>query len=125
MRLTRQRRQLLVTGAFLLVAILGGAGASSLGILDQNLQASVYDFLIQNAGDAPRSQVTIVAIDDSTISRYGGWPLRKSAYADVVRALGGGTVRVCSGKWCVTRRAGSCQTPQPASAARRQKSTSS
>ena len=87
MPLTRQRRQLLVTGAFLLLAILGGAGASSAGILDQNLQASVYDFLLQNAGDAPRSQVTIVAIDDSTISRYGRWPLPKAAYADVVKAL--------------------------------------
>ena len=89
MRLTRQRRQLLVMGAILLVAILGGAAASSAGVLDQNLQAGVYDFLLTNAGYAPGSQVTIVAIDDDTISRYGRWPLPRSAYADAVRALAG------------------------------------
>jgi adenylate cyclase len=87
MRVTRQRRQLLVTGAFLVVAILTGAAGASGGVLDQNLQAAVYDFLITNAGDAPRSQVTIVAIDDDTIARYGRWPLPRTAYGDAVRAL--------------------------------------
>src|SRR5207245_5232718 len=38
-------------------------------------------------GDVPRNQVTIVAIDDDTIQRYGRWPLPRRAYADVIHAL--------------------------------------
>ncbi|HYY54099.1 MAG TPA: adenylate/guanylate cyclase domain-containing protein [Candidatus Dormibacteraeota bacterium] len=87
MRLTRQRRQLVLTGAILLLAILAGAAGASAGVLDQNLQAGVYDFLLTNAADAPGKQITIVAIDDDTIARYGRWPLPRNAYADAVRAL--------------------------------------
>src|SRR4051812_49072459 len=87
MPLTRQRRQLLLSVAILVVAVLGGAAAASAGVLDQNLQAGVYDFLLTNAGDAPGRQITIVAIDDDTITRYGRWPLPRNAYADAVRAL--------------------------------------
>ncbi len=87
MRLARQRRQLLVIAAILLVAMSGGALAASIGVLDQNLQASVYDQLIGVAQDVPRNQMTIVAIDDDTIHRYGRWPLPRRAYADLVRSL--------------------------------------
>ncbi len=87
MRLTRQRRQLLVIGAILLVAIAGGALASSVGLFDQTLQATAYDFMLRTAGDQPRNQVTIVAIDDDTIQRYGRYPLPQRAYADAVKAL--------------------------------------
>ncbi len=87
MRLTRQRRQLLVIGAILLVAISGGALGASVGVFDQSLQATAYDFMLNAAGDRSHEQVTIVAIDDDTIQRYGGYPLPRRAYADAVKAL--------------------------------------
>jgi adenylate cyclase len=87
MRLTRLRRQLLVIGAILVVAIASGGLATAAGVFDNTVQASAYDLMIGVAGDAPRNQVTIVAIDEDTIEGYGRWPLPRRAYADTVKAL--------------------------------------
>lgn len=87
MRLDRSRRQLfalvLLLGAALLVA---GALVSG-NVLDATAQAVVYDRLLEANPQPAGARVTIVALDDSTIARYGRWPLPRRAYADLLDSL--------------------------------------
>ncbi len=89
MRLTRQRRQLVIITFIVLVALAGGVYAAGTGVLDDSLQAGFYDFAISNAPTPPKNQLTIVAIDNYTVDKYGRWPLPRRAYAELLQALKG------------------------------------
>lgn len=54
---------------------------------DGTLQAAVYDSFITNSPLKVGNQITIVAIDDATITQYGRWPIPRQAYADLLRSL--------------------------------------
>jgi len=83
-RRLRQRAILLLIG---LVGVGSGFFALSIGVLDANLQAVTYDNFITNSPGKLSNQVTIVAIDDATIAKYGKYPLPRQAYVDLLAAL--------------------------------------
>ena len=83
----RQTRQRAVIGFLAVVAVLLGAFLYATETLDTTLQTAVYDRAITNSPAEVRNQVTIVAIDDPTIKQYNVYPLPRSAYADLLRAL--------------------------------------
>src|SRR5207247_1674343 len=56
-------------------------------LLDSNLQAVTYDTFITNAPGKLSNQVTIVALDDKTVSTYGKYPVPRQAYVDLLTAL--------------------------------------
>lgn len=86
--LTRRRdRQRFVLGAICVLALLIGGSLTYVKAFDNNLQAVVYDTFITNNPAQVRNQITIVALDDATVDRYGEWPLRRQAYADLLNAL--------------------------------------
>src|SRR4030081_3183186 len=49
-------------------------------LLDSSLQAVTYDTFITNAPGKLTNQVTVVALDDRTVSRYGPSPLPRQPY---------------------------------------------
>ena len=83
----RQDRQRAVIGAIVAVALLFGAAALATEALDTTLQTAVYDRAITNSPAQVRNQITIIAVDDPTITKYNVYPLPRSAYADLLRAL--------------------------------------
>ena len=83
----RRRRQRAILAALAAVGILLGALSYSGHLLDSSLQAVTYDTFITNAPGKISNQVTIVAVDDSTITRYGRYPLPRQAYADLLNTL--------------------------------------
>lgn len=87
MRLTRKRRQVLVVSLVVLIALVGAAAATSIGVFDQNLQAAIYDQLLTIAPSPPKNQVTIVGVDEYTVVKYGRWPVPRRAYVEALRAL--------------------------------------
>ncbi|MDP9245874.1 MAG: adenylate/guanylate cyclase domain-containing protein [Chloroflexota bacterium] len=83
----RRKRQRAILAA---IAAVGTAlGALSFGThrLDPNLQAVTYDTFITNSPGRLSNQVTIVALDDKTVSRYGSYPLPRRAWVDLLTAL--------------------------------------
>ena len=84
---SRRQRQRVLLAALALVGILFGAVSFNAHWLDPNLQAVTYDTFISNAPAKISNQVTIVAIDDATIARYGTYPLPRRAYTDLLTAL--------------------------------------
>jgi len=69
-------------------ALAFGALLLSGELLDTTLQSAVYDQALRLApAQAVLNQVTIVAIDDPTITQYGRYPLPRQAYTDLLRAL--------------------------------------
>ena len=84
---SRRQRQRAILAAMAAVGILLGALSYSAHVLDATLQAATYDTFITYAPGRLSNQVTIVAIDDSTITRYGRYPLPRQAYADLLLAL--------------------------------------
>lgn len=87
MRVTRRLRQRAILTALVIVGLATGGYAYSIGLLDGNLQAVTYDTFITGAPGRLSNLVTVVAIDDATIARYGRYPLPRRAYADLLAAL--------------------------------------
>jgi len=84
---TRRARQRAVLAAITALAIVVGAGLYSAGALRNTLQAVVYDSFITSAPARVKNQITIVAVDEATIKKYGRYPLPRQAYADLLKAL--------------------------------------
>jgi adenylate cyclase len=83
----RQKRERAVIAGIAAVAMLLGAGFQLTEALDTTLQAAVYDRALALSPAEVRNQVTIVALDDLTIEKYGVYPLPRRVYADMLRAL--------------------------------------
>jgi adenylate cyclase len=83
----RQRRQRAVVAGLAVLAVLFGALALLTQAFDTTLQTAVYDKAIEISPAQVKNQITIVAVDDLTISRYDVYPLPRRAYADLIRAL--------------------------------------
>lgn len=65
--------------------LVGAAGAVN---RLQGLESAALDTLFQLRGTRyPSPQVVILAADDATVARFGGWPIPRHVYADVVRRL--------------------------------------
>jgi len=69
------------------LAVLLGAVALATEFFDTTLQTAVYDKAIDLSPAKVKNQVTIVALDDPTITQYGRYPLPRKAYADLIKAL--------------------------------------
>jgi adenylate cyclase len=83
----RQTRQRAVVAGLAVLAVLFGALAIATQLLDTTIQTAVYDKAIAISPAQVKNQITIVAVDDPTISSYGVYPLPRRAYADLIRAL--------------------------------------
>jgi len=83
----RQRRQRAVIVGLAALAVLFGAFALITQALDTTLQTAIYDRAIQISPAQVKNQITIVAVDDLTISKYDVYPLPRRAYADLIQAL--------------------------------------
>jgi len=83
----RQRRQRAVVAGLAALAVLFGAFALITQLFDTTLQTAIYDKAIDISPAQVKNQVTIVAVDDLTISKYDVYPLPRRAYADLIRAL--------------------------------------
>ena len=83
----RHTRQRLVVAGLALVALAVGAFLLRVEFFDTTLQSVVYDKAITIGNTTLRGQVTIVALDDKTVARYGHYPLPHQAYTDLLRAL--------------------------------------
>ena len=83
----RQRRQRAVVAGLAALAVLFGAFALLTQALDTTLQTAVYDRAIDISPAQVKNQITIVAVDDLTISKYNVYPLPRRAYADLIQAL--------------------------------------
>ena len=69
------------------LAVIFGALALLTQAFDTTLQTAVYDKAIEISPAQVKNQITIVAVDDLTISKYDVYPLPRRAYADLIRAL--------------------------------------
>jgi len=83
----RQRRQRAVVAGLAALAVLFGAFALLTQALDTTLQTAIYDKAIDISPAQVKNQITIVAVDDLTISKYDVYPLPRRAYADLITAL--------------------------------------
>jgi adenylate cyclase len=83
----RQRRQRAVVAGFAALAVLFGALALVTQLFDTTLQTAIYDKAIDISPAQVKNQITIVAVDDLTITKYDVYPLPRRAYADLIRAL--------------------------------------
>ncbi len=83
----RQSRQRAVVAAVAAIAVLFGAFLQITEALDTTLQAAVYDRALGLSPAQVRNQITIVALDDPTITQYNVFPLPRRVYADLLRAL--------------------------------------
>jgi adenylate cyclase len=83
----RQRRQRAVVAGLALLAVLFGALVLLTQAFDTTLQTAVYDKAIEISPAQVKNQITIVAVDDLTITKYDVYPLPRRAYADLIRAL--------------------------------------
>lgn len=83
----RKQRQRAVLALIIGLASLLGTYLTATRYFEDNLQSAVYDTVITAAPAEVRNQITIVAIDDATVDKYGRWPLPRQAYADLLTAL--------------------------------------
>jgi adenylate cyclase len=84
----RHTRQRLVVAGLTLAALVVGALLLRTEFFDTTLQSVVYDKAIDIGSATLRNQVTIVALDDGTVTQYGQrYPPPRQAYADLLRAL--------------------------------------
>ena len=82
----RHTRQRLVVAGLTLVALAVGAILLRTELFDTSLQSIVYDKAIDIGQTTVRNQVTIVALDDTTVAQYR-YPLPRPVYTDLLRAL--------------------------------------
>jgi adenylate cyclase len=83
----RRRRQRAILAALAVVGILLGVWSFNVHLLDSSLQAVTYDTYITYAPGKLSNQVTIVALDDKTVTRYGTYPVPRQAFVDLLAAL--------------------------------------
>ena len=83
----RLQRQRVILAALAVAGILIGTLAFSAHVLDSTLQAVTYDTFITNAPGTVSNQVTVIALDDQTVSHYGKYPLPRQAWVDLLAAL--------------------------------------
>jgi len=83
----RLQRQRIILAALAALGILLGALAFDTHLLDSTLQAVTYDTFITNAPGTLSNQLTVIALDDQTVSRYGTYPLPRQAWVDLLAAL--------------------------------------
>jgi adenylate cyclase len=83
----RLQRQRAILAALAALGILLGALSFNTHLLDSSLQAVTYDTFITNAPGKLSNQVTVIALDDQTVTRYGKYPLPRQAYADLLQAI--------------------------------------
>ncbi len=83
----RRQRQRVILAALAVVGIVFGALLYNAQLLDSSLQAVTYDTFITNAPARISNLVTIVAVDDATIARYGQYPLPRQAYVDLLNTI--------------------------------------
>jgi adenylate cyclase len=84
----RRQRQRVALVALILLATLLSAYWTQIKFFNDNIQAAVYDNVITAAPAVVKNQITIVAIDDATVARYGQrWPIQRQAYIDLLNAL--------------------------------------
>lgn len=82
-----RQRQRVVLSAVAVLGMLLGAYLIRDSTFDANLQGLVYDYAISAAPAQLKNQITIVAVDDATIAKYGRYPLPRRAYADALNGL--------------------------------------
>jgi len=82
----RHTRQRLVVAGLTLVALAVGAILLRSELFDTSLQSIVYDKAIDIGQTTLRNQITIVALDDTTVTQYR-YPLPRPVYTDLLRAL--------------------------------------
>lgn len=84
----RHTRQRLVVAGLTLAALVVGALLLRAEFFDTTLQSVVYDKAIDIGSATLRNQVTVVALDDETVTQYGQrYPPPRQAYTDLLRAL--------------------------------------
>jgi adenylate cyclase len=83
----RKRRQRAILAVIVALATLLGAYLTGISYFENNIQAAVYDYVITSAPAQVRNQITVVAVDDATVAKYGRWPLPRQAYVDLLNAL--------------------------------------
>ena len=84
---SRRQRQRAILAVLSVIGILLGAFAYNVHLLDPSLQAATYDTFITNAPGKLSNQITIVALDDKTVTKYGKYPVPRQAYVDLLTAL--------------------------------------
>ncbi|MDQ6857465.1 MAG: adenylate/guanylate cyclase domain-containing protein [Chloroflexota bacterium] len=83
----RRTRQRAILAAIATVGIALGAVTFVSHGLDSTLQAATYDTFITKSPAVLSNQVTIVALDDATVARYGSYPLPRQAWVQLLAAL--------------------------------------
>ncbi|MGH2378299.1 MAG: CHASE2 domain-containing protein [Candidatus Limnocylindria bacterium] len=83
----RKQRQRAVLALIVGLGTLLGGYLIGTKYLDSSLQSVVYDYVLKSSPAEVRNQITIVALDDATVTKYGRWPLPRQAYADLLNAL--------------------------------------
>ncbi len=83
----RRQRQRVILGTIVVIATALSAFLTRGNFFENNLQAAVYDYVITAAPAKVKNQITIVALDDATVKRYGRWPVPRQAYIDLLNAL--------------------------------------
>ena len=84
---SRRQRQRAILAALAVLGILIGAFSFNINLLDSSLQAVTYDTFITNAPGRLSNQVTIVALDDKTVTQYGKYPVPRQAWVDLLTTL--------------------------------------
>ena len=83
----RKSRQRAVLAAIIVLSTLISAYFVDTRYFNDSLQSAAYDFVITAAPAKVRNQVTVIALDDATVEKYGRWPLPRQAYVDLLNAL--------------------------------------
>jgi adenylate cyclase len=86
LRNRKQRQRAALAGIVVLATLLSAYFVAG-SFFGDNLQAAVYDNVITGAPAKVKNQITIIALDDATVARYGRWPVPRQAYIDLLNAL--------------------------------------
>lgn len=83
--------KLLIWAAVAFVVVLGSGSSDLL----QKWELGILDRWFEIRGELqPPPDIVFVTIDDSTARQYGGWPLPRRAYAELIHRLNGAGARV-------------------------------